>query len=758
MTDPKVLMLGYGWFPDRLGGLNRYYRDLLEHLPEARGVVIQGDASTPARVACISAHSRPLPLRLRAFWRAAQQDAAEAELVDAHFALYALLPLRFGRLRTKPTVIHFHGPWADESLATGDSSRVRLTIRRLLERAAYTRADQAVVLTSAFRQVLVERYRVQPWIVNVEPPGVDVDHFVPGSKELSRKQVGIGKDEFVAITVRRLVPRMGLELLLDAWRAAIPDLPEQSRLLIVGDGPLERELRAIASAYGVNGSVSLTGRVTEDQLVSLYQASDIAVVPTLEHEGFGLVVLEAAACGTASIVTAAGGLPEAVSTLDPSLVVPVGDVEALRARLVRSVVDRPDRGACRTYAERHRWDNVAARHREINRRAVAGARRSRQPLKVVYLDHVARLSGGEIAMLRLLPHLDRVKPHVILAEDGPLVSSLHVAGCSTEVLPLNGTARNLHRGQLAHGAVPVAVSAATAAYVLRLAARLRRLQPDLVHANSLKSGVYGSMAARLAGIPMVWHVRDRIAADYMPHPAVVLIRAMTRRLPAMVLANSESTMATLRGAKHSSIPYSVIPDTVGDVPRRTRVNGRPLTFAVVGRLAPWKGQDLFLRAFAQAFPAGEERAVLIGGALFGEDEYAEELPRLAEQLGITNRVEMRGHRTDVWTELARVDVLVHTSVTPEPFGQIILEGMAAGVPVIAADAGGPAEILQDGHTGVLYRPGETPALAEAMKRLKDRDERERLSTAAGGALHRYSPSAVAAQLQERYEAVVANLR
>jgi len=84
--------------------------------------------------------------------------------------------------------------------------------------------------------------------------------------------------------------------------------------------------------------------------------------------------------------------------------------------------------------------------------------------------------------------------------------------------------------------------------------------------------------------------------------------------------------------------------------------------------------------------------------------------------------------------------------------------MTAGVPVIAAGAGGPAEILQDGQTGVLYSPGETSALAEAMKRLQDRDVRQRLSRAAGDALDRYSPSAVAAQLQERYDAVVANLR
>jgi len=747
-------MLGYGWFPDRLGGLNRYYRDLLEHLPEATGVVVGRDASTPARVAGVSGHGRPLPLRLLAVWRAAQQAAGDAEVVDAHFALYALAPLWLGRLRRKPVILHFHGPWAAESVAAGDGSVVRRRARLELERAAYRRADQAVVLTSAFRQVLVERYRVPPWIVNVQPPGVDLERFAPGSREAARRELGLTADAFVAVSVRRLVARMGLELLVGAWRDAVAELPAGGTLLIAGDGPLEGRLRELAAAAGVGDSIRLLGRVSDETLVSLYRAADVAVLPTLEHEGFGLVVLEAAACGTPSIVTSVGGLPEAVAGLDPSLIVPPGDQAALRERLLRAVSDRPGREASRAYAEGYSWEAVAARHRAIARRA---ARRSPgdKRLKVVYLDHVARLSGGEIALLRLLPHLEAVSPHVILAEDGPLVERLHLAGVSTEVLPFAEQARNLHRSRLDRGGVPASAAAATAGYIVRLAARLRRLAPDLVHANSLKSGVYGSLAARLAGIPMVWHVRDRIDDDYLPRPAVLMIRQMTRRLPAAVLANSLSTMSTLGATTGSSPLYSVTPDVLPYAPPRERVNGRPLTYGVVGRLAPWKGQDFFLRAFARAFPSGEERGVLVGGALFGEDDYAETLPPLAEQLGLGGRIEFRGYRSDVWNELERLDVLVHTSVTAEPFGQVILEGMAAGVPVIAAGAGGPAEILRHDETGLLYRVADVVDLADAMQRMRDEDLRERLSSSARSALEPYAPATVAAQLQGLYSALVA---
>jgi glycosyltransferase involved in cell wall biosynthesis len=259
----------------------------------------------------------------------------------------------------------------------------------------------------------------------------------------------------------------------------------------------------------------------------------------------------------------------------------------------------------------------------------------------------------------------------------------------------------------------------------------------------------------MAGIPMIWHIRDRIAEDYLPPPAVKLIRRMTRHLATAVVANSHCTMETLAAPSKPVVIYSVLPEVMSEVPRRDRATGGPLTFGIVGRLAPWKGQDLFLRAFAQAFPDGEEQAVVVGGALFGEDDYADSLPLLADELGVATRVQLRGHRHDVWDELSRLDVLVHASVTPEPFGQVILEGMAAGVPVIAARAGGPAEILEHNVTGVLYEPSDVDGLSRTMRLMHDAALRERLVGEARNGLWRYSPDVVAAQLQDLYAAVAA---
>ena len=252
-------MLGKGWFPDQLGGLDRYYRSLLEHLPEASGIVIGADSVENPRVTAVSGHEQPLGRRLVACWRAAQRAAEGADVVDVHFALYALAPVWLGKLAAKPVILHFHGPWADENVAAGDGSSLRLRGRRMLERATYLRADESVVLTSAFRQVLVERYRVRPWHINVVPPGVDLDRFSPGSMQRARRDLGLNPDAFVAVTVRRLVPRMGLDVLLEAWNEALDRLPGGSTLLIAGDGPLRASLASDVAERGLVGSGASTG-------------------------------------------------------------------------------------------------------------------------------------------------------------------------------------------------------------------------------------------------------------------------------------------------------------------------------------------------------------------------------------------------------------------------------------------------------------------------------------------------------------------
>ena len=744
-------MLGMGWFPGSLGGLNRYYRSLFEQLPDALGVVVGPSDDAPPSINVVARSQ--LPIRLLSFSRAARRAAAATELVDAHFALYAAAPLLTRALGARPLVFHFHGPWADENVAAGDGSRIKFALRSALERRVLRHADAYVVLSSAFRRTLLERYRVRPWEVHVWDPGVALEVFTPGDRAIARERLELASGAFVAVCVRRLVARMGIDVLLDAWAALAGTLPDGSQLLLVGDGELRDALAERAASGPLAGRVRVLGRLSDELLINAYRAADVAVVPSIALEGFGLIIPESAACGTPSIVTDAGGLPEAVSALDPSLVVPAGDVDALGRRIQAAARGSlPTREATRSFAEGYSWERLANRHRDLYARVLRGARDERP--RVVFLDHVARLSGGEIALMRLLPHFKAINAHMILGEDGPLAERLVRAGVSVEVLPIAASARDARRETVTLGAASPLAALHTLAYIARLTRRLRALKPDVVHTNSLKSGVYGSIAAKAAGVPLVWHVRDRIADDYIPRAAVHLVRALIRHLADGVVANSTATLETLPPAVRGPLNW-VIPGSVELSPYPPPTPSGPARFGMLGRIAPWKGQDLFLRAFATAFPDGGERAVLVGSAMFGEERYERDLHALAASLGIAERVEFRGFREDVWAELASLDVLVHASVIPEPFGTVVLEGMAAGLAVIAADEGGPASVIADGQTGRLFRSRDLDSLCAAMRALsEDPSERERLAGAARDAVSDYHPAAVAARLEQVYSGVL----
>ena len=745
-------MLGKGWFPAEIGGLDRYYRELLEQLPEAHAVIVGPAPGAPARVFPALTHDASLIRRMGALAAATRRIAPEADVVDVHFALYGLWPLIAGGLRGMPMTVHFQGPWADENRAAGDASRWRYGVRLAIERGVYRRADMLITLSSAFRQLAVERYGVSPWQVRVERPGVDLERFELGDRGLARMDLGLDEDVFVVVCVRRLVERMGIDVLLDAWDAMPAEPDRARRLLIAGDGPLSEAFGArIDASPSLAGSVELLGRVSEERLGELYRAADLNVVPTVAFEGFGLVVLEAAACGTASVVTDVGGLPEAVAGAPGSRVVREGSAAALAAALSAHVA--PPRDELRAWVNDFAWPFVAERHRRLYRDVAEPA--VDRPPHVVVLDHVAQLSGGEIALLRLLPHLEDVELHVVLAEDGPLVRRLHRAGISVQVLALGEASRAMRRGALRFRVPPPRAVWDSVTYVGRLTRLLRRQRPDVVHANSLKSGLYGGLAAKAAGIPLVWHLHDRLDPDYLQRTACWLMRTAITRLATEVIANSESTASTLAEGTTATVVPSALPEELPTAcePRAAR----RLIFGLVGRLTPWKGQHLFLEAFARAFPDGNHGAVLVGAAMFGEEQYVRELEVLAEHLDIADRVCFRGFQDDIWHELAGIDVLVHASVIPEPFGQVVQEGMAMGLPVIAADAGGPAEFVRNDVTGLLVRMGDAEELVAAMQRLAgDLELRRRLGQSGRESCARFAPQLVAASVRKVYATALAS--
>lgn len=775
VRGPRVAILGLGWFPDQTGGLNRYVRDLVLGLGADVAAVVVGPAvGAPACVIPVSHHDARLPGRLLAYARAARRAAHDADVVDAHFALHAAAALLVPSVRRRPLIVHFHGPWADEARrqrgGRGGAARVGYRARRAVERWVYRRADRVVVLSDAFADLVAEIAGIPRDRVIVVPPAVDGERFRPGDRRAARAALGLPDEAWVAASARRLVPRTGVDTLLAAWirvsdAFASTDQPV-IRLLIAGEGPCRAELEA--AARPARDTIRFLGPVPDEQLVALYRAADVSVVPSNDLEGFGLVVAESLACGTPVVVTDVGGLPGAVAGLGgggDDLVVPPGDAAALAERLLGALDGRrplPDRDACHRFAGRFAMGRMLDDHRRLYSEVAARGRAAAAGWRprILFLDHTARLSGGELALARLVEALshapgDRGADVTVLCfEDGPLARRLRSLGVETSVLALASAARDLDRTRVRAGAIPLGVVAATVVHTLRLGRWIRRRRPDVVVANSLKAGVVGGVAARLAGVPFVWHLRDRVAGDYLPVPAARALRWWIPRISSGIVANSRTTLRTLAPAR---TPAVVVPDPYRPpAPRAREPRSRDdvLRVGMVGRIAPWKGQHVFLDAFARAFPDENHRAVVAGAPLFGEEEYEESLRARVRELGIADRVDFVGFVDDVPALLADLDVLVHASVLPEPHGQVVVEGMAAGLAVIAADAGGPSEIITTGIDGVLVAPGDAGALAATLRRVgADPDLRARLGVAATERAADFDPDRIVPLVLDEYRSV-----
>jgi glycosyltransferase involved in cell wall biosynthesis len=297
----------------------------------------------------------PGPARLFGAMQAIKPLLAEKggfDAVHSHHAFFAAVPLWHPGLAGIRHVCQFQGPWAGESKVEGLNHQAKYWI----ERAAYARCDRFIVLSRGFKDLLARDYAVKPEKIAVVPAAVDLDRFKPADRARVRQELGWGEGPVVFV-MRRLVKRMGLEVLLDAF----VDVPD-ARLVVGGTGPLEQELKAQAARLGLMDRVSFPGRLSDEDLVRHYQAADLTVVPTIALEGFGLVTVESLACGTPVVGTAEGGTQEILEGFRPDLLVPPGDAGALAAKLREALAAPPDRAACRAYAEAHyAWGRVVDR-------------------------------------------------------------------------------------------------------------------------------------------------------------------------------------------------------------------------------------------------------------------------------------------------------------------------------------------------------------------------------------------------------------
>jgi glycosyltransferase involved in cell wall biosynthesis len=341
-------------------------------------------------------------------------------------------------------------------------------------------------------------------------------------------------------------------------------------------------------------------------------------------------------------------------------------------------------------------------------------------MRILYVDQTGQLGGGELSLLDVIKHSGH-QAEIALFADGPFRGALEDLKVPVHLLSL-GNAQAIRR----EAGLASILAGGPAIVTLRnkLAALARGF--DVIYANSQKAFLMSALA-RQRGQILIWHLRDMLTADHFSTltrkaavlagnfaaSAIVVNSAAVR--DSFVKAGGRLNKAVVVYNGISPEPFEAVLDSdVAKMRSQMGLDGKFLV-GVFGRLTPWKGQHVVIEALC-GLP--DSHVLLVGGALFGEQAYADDLRSLARSKGVEDRVHFLGFRSDIPTLMKLVNVVVHASTAPEPFGRVIVEAMLSDRPVIATRGGGVIEIIENEKTGLLVAPGSASELLTAIERLR----------------------------------------
>lgn len=560
------------------------------------------------------------------------------------------------------------------------------------------------------------------------------------------------KEDFY-LTASRMVPYKKIDLIVDAFAR----MPERT-LVVIGDGPEMEKIRAKAAP-----NVEIIGYQPFKVLKERMSRAKAFVFAA--EEDFGISVVEAQACGTPVIAYGKGGALETVRDLSEPK--PTGlFFDEQDADSIIAAVKRFDEHAhkllpanCRVNAEQFSAAHFRERFFAHVRAAVPALHAATLPPYVPYVpsqssqrsqrsqpsahcaanlprilavDQSGVLGGAELSLLEIVKALHS-RIEVVLFDDGPFRRALAKTGAEVNVLDAGALKQIRKQG----GSLPKGQALKGLLALVRATARRAR-DADVIYANTQRAMVIGALAGKLARRPVVWHLRDIVSPEHFGGKQLAIIKWCARLGLAHVIANSAASAhafakLTKFDSKRIDVVFNGISaepfDALRTVPQallRARLN-LPADAFLAGsfsRLARWKGQHVLLEAMVLN---PHMHAVLVGAPLFGEEQYESVLHAFVAAHKLGERVHFLGFQHDIPACMCAVDAVVHTSITPEPFGRVIVEGMLARRPVVAARAGGVLEIVDDHENGVLCTPGDAHALADTLAELRSNDElREKL--------------------------------
>ena len=401
-------------------------------------------------------------------------------------------------------------------------------------------------------------------------------------------------------------------------------------------------------------------------------------------------------------------------------------------------------------------------------------------MRITFLNAVGSIGGAEVSLLGLMAGIRGTAPeirmHLVAGEDGPLLDKVRCLGIEAQVVAL-GPLRRMGDSELAGPNASrslkklatifrvIFTAPRIVAYCLKLRTAIAQARPDVVHSNSMKMHLLAAVSTPLS-IPVVWQIHDYVSSRPLMR---TLLKVFVMRCNALV-GVSQSVCADLRNslkylpARMSCVYNSVDPDDFSsagvraDLDRMTGLEPAPtgtIKVGLVATFARWKGHDVFLSALAAVPSHIPVRGYIVGAPVYstqGSQFSVDELKTTCRDLGIADRVGFTGYCDRPAEAMRALDIVVHTSVAPEPFGMVLVEAMCAGTAVISTASGGAAEICVNGTNCLTCRPGDAAALADRITTLaQNRALRVKLAASARKrAAEDFRPALAAAKMIRVY--------
>ncbi|MEQ9668403.1 glycosyltransferase [Coleofasciculus sp. G2-EDA-02] len=345
-------------------------------------------------------------------------------------------------------------------------------------------------------------------------------------------------------------------------------------------------------------------------------------------------------------------------------------------------------------------------------------------MKILFLDQSGKLGGAELCLT------DLAKPYrnhclVGLFADGTFRELLEHQQIPVQVLTTEPILVKKDSGILQ--------SLGSMSSLVPLIIKVTQIARDyeLIYANTQKALVVGAFVSLFRRLPLVYHLHDILSSDHFSLTNRRIAVSLANRLASLVIANSQATKAAFIAAGGRSELTQVVYNGFEPNYYKTQVNdSHPIRQQlgldgkfIVGqfsRLSPWKGQHILLEALAQCPP--EVSAILVGDALFGEQKYVQHLHQQVTELGLKERVQFLGFRSDIVPLMKACDLIAHTSTSPEPFGRVVVEAMLCERPIVAVAAGGVIELIEAEKTGWLFSSSDSQQLAQIITTCRNQPE------------------------------------